>query len=141
MAVKLISYINFNGNAREAAEFYQSIFGGTLEVSTFADFASDEMPVGDEDKDKIMHSYLKTDSGIELMLSDTPSSMQYQDGARITLALNSDDEALARGYWEKLTEGGTITMPLEKSMWNSIFGMFTDKFGVNWMVDIGELQG
>ncbi len=140
MAVKLISYINFNGNAREAAEFYHSVFGGKLEVSTFADFASEEMPVGDEDKDKVMHSYLRGEDGIELMISDVPSSMEYQEGACISLTLNSDDEAVGRGYWDRLTEGGTITMPLEKSMWNSTFGMFTDKFGINWMVDIGEMQ-
>lgn len=140
MATKLISYVNFDGNAREAAEFYHSVFGGKLELATFADFESDEMPVEDHDKDKIMHGFLRGDSGIELMLSDTPSTMEYQEGARISLAINCDDEAEGRALWEKITEGGVVTMPLEKSMWNSSFGMFVDKFGVNWMLDIGELQ-
>ncbi len=141
MTVKLISYINFNGNAREAAEFYHSVFGGKLDIATFADFASDDMPVSDEDKDKVMHGYLRGESGIELMLSDTPSTMEYSEGMRITLAINCDDEAVAREYWDKLTAGGSVTMPLVKSMWNSTFGMFTDKFGIGWMFDIGEIQG
>lgn len=141
MAIKLNSYISFDGNAKEAGEFYQSIFGGALEVSTFADFASSEMPVTDKDKDKIMHAYLKGENDIELMLSDTPEGMPYESGTRITLALNGDDEDILRGYWDKLAEGGQITAPLEKSFWNSTFGMLTDKFGVNWMVDIGNLQG
>ena len=140
MATKLINYIHFKDNAREALEFYHSVFGGTVEIMTYADFASDEMPVSDADKDKVMHGYLRGANGIEMMLSDTPDNMEYQEGARITLALNSDDEAEGRALWNKLTEGGTVTTPLEASMWNSVFGMFTDKFGVNWMVDIGELQ-
>lgn len=141
MATKLISYVNFDGNAREAAEFYHSVFGGKLELTTFADFESEEMPVDEQDKNKIMHGFLRGDSGIELMLSDTPSTMEYQEGSRISLAINSDHEADGRALWEKITEGGTITMPLVPSMWNSIFGMFTDKFGVSWMLDIGEMQG
>ncbi len=140
MATEVISYINFKDNAREAAEFYHSVFGGKLEVMTFADFESEEMPVGDEDKDKVMHAFLRGESGVELMLSDTPSYMEYHDGARITIAINTDDETEGRELWDKLTEGGKVTMPLEKSMWNSTFGMFSDKFGVCWMLDIGEIQ-
>lgn len=140
MATKLISYVNFDGNAREAAEFYHSVFGGKLEVATFADFESEAMPIADEDRDKVMHAYLRGDNGVELMLSDTPSSMEYQGGARISLAINCDNEAEGRELWEKLSEGGVVTMSLEKSMWNSMFGMFVDKFGVNWMIDIGEMQ-
>ena len=139
MAVKLISYINFNGNAREALEFYHSVFGGTMEVATFADFESEEMPVSDADKNKVMHAFLKGDD-IQLMISDTPSYMEYHEGMRISLALNTDDETKGRELWDKLTAGGSVSMPLVKSMWNSTFGMFTDKFGVNWMLDIGELQ-
>ena len=140
MTLKLISYVHFNGNARAAAEFYQSVFGGELQMSTFADYASEEMPVGDADKDKIMHAFLKGDNGIRIMLSDTPSYMEYVEGSRISLALNSDDETEGRALWDKLTDGGTVTVELQKSMWDSVFGMFTDKFGVEWMIDIGELQ-
>src|SRR5690606_23138474 len=118
----------------------QSVFGGDLQMATFADYASDEMPISDGYKDKIMHAYLKGDSGIELMLSDTPDGMGYEEGARISLAVSSDDEPAARALWDKLAEGGTVTVPLDKSPWGSIFGMFKDKFGVSWMLDIGEMQ-
>lgn len=141
MTVKLNSYISFKDNAKEAMEFYHSVFGGEVFSDTFASFASDEMPVADEDKDKIMHAYVKGDKGVELMLADTPTGMEYQDGMRITLTLNGDDEATLRGYWDKLAESGTVTMPLEKAPWGDVFGMLTDKFGVNWMVDIGPVQG
>lgn len=138
--MKLNSYVNFNGDAREAVEFYKSIFGGEVYSDTFRSFASDEMPVAEQDLDKIMHAYLKGDNGIELMASDTPSSIEYQDGTRITLTLNGDDDALLRGYWDKLADGGTVTMPLDKAPWGDVFGMVTDKFGVCRMVDIGPVQ-
>ena len=140
MTVKLNSYISFNGNAKEAMEFYQSIFGGEIFSDTFESFASSEMPVADEDKQKIMHAYLKGDDGIELMGADTPTGMTYDEGARITLTLNGDDEPTLRSYWDKLAEDGTITVPLDKAPWGDIFGMLTDKFGVNWMVDISPVQ-
>lgn len=140
MTVKLNSYINFNGNAKAAIEFYQSIFGGETFMDTFGSFASAEMPVDEADKDKIMHAYLKGDDGIELMASDVPKGMPFQEGAQISLTLNGDDEATLRGYWDKLAVDGKVTMPLEKAPWGDVFGMITDKFGINWMVDIGPVQ-
>lgn len=140
MTVKLNSYINFKDNAQEAIEFYQTIFGGKVYSDTFRSFASDEMPVAEEDLDKIMHAYLKSDNGIEIMVSDTPTGMPYSEGSRITLTLNGDDEELLRDYWGKLAEGGQVTVPLDKAPWGDVFGMLTDKYGVNWMVDIGEVQ-
>jgi PhnB protein len=141
MTVKLTSYINFNGNAAEAIEFYQSVFGGKVDSDTFRSFASPEMPVVDADLDKIMHASLIADNGIELMASDTPTGMPFQAASQITLSLSGDDEETLRGYWEKLGEGGNITVPLEKAPWGDTFGMLTDKFGISWMVDIGPLQG
>ncbi len=140
MTVKLNSYIGFSDNAREAMEFYKSVFGGELHMDTFGSFA-DKMSVGDEDKDKIMHAYLKGDSGVELMGADTPSGMDLRTGSQITLTLNGDDEATLRAYWDQLADGGTITMPLEKAPWGDVFGMLTDKFGISWMIDIGPVQG
>lgn len=140
MTAKLNSYISFNGNAREAIEFYKSIFGGEVFMDTFGSFA-DKMPLNDEaDKDKVMHAYLKGNNGIELMMSDTPTGMEFHKGAQISLTLNGDDETLLRDYWDKLGEGGVVTMPLDKAPWGDTFGMVTDKFGINWMVDIGPVQ-
>lgn len=139
MIVKINSYINFNGNAKEAIEFYQSIFGGEVFMDTFDSYA-DQMPVEDADKGKIMHAFLKGNNGIELMASDTPSSMQFQSGAQISLTLNGDDEEKLREYWNKLSEGGQVTVPLDKAPWGDTFGMLIDKFGINWMIDIGPVQ-
>ena len=140
MAVRLNSYVSFDGNAREAMEFYKTVFGGDLYMDTFASFASDEMPVAEEDKGKIMHAYLKAENGIELMAADTPTGVAYRDGARITLTLNGDDEPLLRSYWDKLADDGVITMPLGAAPWGDTFGMVTDRYGIAWMVDIGSEQ-
>lgn len=140
MTVKLNSYIGFKDNARQAAEFYKSVFGGELFMDTFEKYNSPEMPVSDDDKNKIMHAYLKGND-IELMMADTPTGMEFHQGGQISLTLNGDDEAKLREYWDKLAEGGNVTMPLDKAPWGDTFGMLTDKFGVNWMIDIGPLQG
>ncbi len=141
MSVQLHSYIAFKDNAKEAMSFYQSIFGGTVESNTFAEYDSPEMPVAPDDRDKIMHAMLNGDNGISFMGADTPSSMPFAEGgSRMTLTLSGDDETLLRYYWDKLSDGGTVTVPLDKSPWGDIFGMLTDKFGIDWMVDVGPKQ-
>lgn len=140
MALKLNSYISFNGNAKDAIDFYKSIFGGQVFMDTFSSFEG-SMPYDEADKDKVMHAYLKGDNGVELMVSDTPTGMSFSTGAQISLTLNGDDETKLREYWDKLSDGATVNMPLDKSPWGDIFGMLTDKFGINWMVDIGPMQG
>lgn len=139
MTVKLNSYISFNGNTKEAIEFYKSVFGGEVFMDTFDSYA-DKMPMTEEDKGKIMHAYLKGEDGVELMAADTPNGMPLQSGAQISLTLNGDDEAKLREYWDKLSEGGQITVPLDKAPWGDTFGMLVDKFGINWMIDIGPVQ-
>lgn len=133
MSTSLNPYLSFRDNAREAMEFYQSVFGGELTSSTFAEFHASDDPA---EQDKVMHSTLTTKGGMVLMASDTPNQMDYTPGNNYSLSLSGEDEAELRGYWEKLSEGGTITMPLEPAPWGDIFGMCTDKFGVNWLVDI-----
>jgi PhnB protein len=88
-----------------------------------------------------MHAQLETPAGFTLMASDTAPGMDYSapNGA-ISVSLSGDDEDL-RGYWEKLSAGGTVTMPLEKQMWGDEFGMCTDRYGTPWMVNIGQPQG
>jgi PhnB protein len=136
MATRLNPYIGFTSNARQAMEFYQGVFGGNLTLNTFGEFGAQDSP----DADKIMHSTLETDSGITLMASDTPAGMQRNPGDNITISLSGDDADALRGYWEKLSEGGTVTMPLEKQMWGDEFGMCADKFGIPWMVNITQSQ-
>lgn len=140
MTVKLNSYIGFRDNTREAMEYYKSIFGGETYMDTFGSMDGAGMPVDVGDKDKIMHGYLRGDNGIELMAADTPSTMEYHEGSRISLTLNGDDEVLLRAYWDKLAADGLITVPIDMSPWGAIFGMVTDKYGVNWMINIGDIQ-
>jgi PhnB protein len=133
MAAKLNPYIGMPGTARQAVEFYQSVFGGTLAVNTFGEYGM-EGP----DADKVMHSQLETPSGFTLMLSDTPSEMEYKPGTNMSVSLSGDDADEMHGYWERLSDGGTVTMPLEKQMWGDEFGMVVDRFGVPWMVNINQ---
>jgi PhnB protein len=136
MASKLNPYIAFDGTARQAMEFYQEVFGGDLRVSTFGEFGQQDSP----DADKVMHAQLDTDRGFTLMGADTPAGMQRNPGDTITVSLSGEDADELRGYWDKLSDGGTVTMPLEKQMWGDEFGMCTDRFGVPWMVDIVAQQ-
>jgi PhnB protein len=126
-------YISFRDDARQALEFYQEVFGGNLNVNTFGQYGDANAPGADN----VMHGQLDTDNGFTLMAADTPPGMDFNEGAgTITISLSGDDEQELRGYWDKLSEGGTVTMPFEKQMWGDLFGMCTDKFGVPWMVDV-----
>lgn len=133
MTVRLNPYLSFRDNAREAMEFYHSVFGGELTLSTFADFQASEDPA---EQDKIMHGMLATDDGITLMGADTPNSMEFTEGGGFSVSLSGDDESKLRGYWDALCSGGTLGVPLERAPWGDTFGMCTDKFGVDWMVNI-----
>jgi PhnB protein len=131
---RLNPYISFRGTAREAMTFYQSVFGGELDLSTFSDF---QMPgVGEDEADLIMHGQLEAPGGMTLMGADTPSGMELPEGSSITISLSGDDETELRGYWDKLADGGTVTLPLEVAPWGDAFGQLVDKFGVSWMVNI-----
>jgi PhnB protein len=133
MQTKLNPYLNFKDNAREAMEFYKSIFGGKLQLNTFKEFHASKDPSEDN---LIMHSVLKADNGIEFMASDTPRRMENKPIAGFNMSLIGDDEIELRGYFEKLAADGNITMPLDKAIWGDTFGMCTDKFGVNWLINI-----
>jgi PhnB protein len=137
MPTTLNPYLNFAGNAREAMEFYKGVFGGELHVSTFKEYQLSQEPADD---DKIMHSMLITGGGITLMGADVPKSMGTP-GPNGNISLSGDNEAELRGYWDKLSRGSKITVPLEKAPWGDTFGMLTDQFGVEWLVNINGQQG
>jgi PhnB protein len=136
MTSVLNPYLNFNGNARQALEFYKSVFGGTLNLSTFADLGSAEGP----DASKIMHGQLETDAGYTLMGADTPEGMQYEAPSGFSVSLSGDDGDALHGYWDKLSSAGTTTMPMAKQVWGDEFGMCVDQFGVSWLVNISPPQ-
>jgi PhnB protein len=135
MASTLNPYLNFNGTARQAMEFYRGVFGGELTVSTFGELGMAE----GADADKVMHSQLQTGSGYTIMGSDVPSHMEAEPYGGFAVSLSGDDDAL-HDYFEKLSAGGTVTMPLAKQAWGDEFGMLTDQFGIPWMVNIGQPQ-
>lgn len=132
MASRLNPYVSFRDNAREALEFYASVLGGDLTLSTFGEFPG----AGPELADKIMHGQLETPAGFTLMAADTPPGMDYQPGTTITISLSGDDAQELRGYWAALAEGADIQTPLEVQMWGDEFGQLTDRFGVSWLVNI-----
>ncbi len=136
MASRLNPYLSFDGNAREAMEFYRGVFGGDLALSTFGEYGQPDAPGAD----KIMHGQLETPAGFTLMGADMPPGESYAaPNGTVTISLSGDDEDL-RAYWEKLAAGATVSVPLEKQMWGDEFGMCVDRFGTPWMVNIGQPQ-
>jgi PhnB protein len=134
VTVRLNPYLSFRGEAREAMDFYKSVFGGELTSSTYAEGGMSDDPA---QGDRIMHAMLDAGPGLVLMGSDTPPGMPFDEGARITVSLSGDDEATLRGYWDGLVQGGgSVTMPLERAPWGDSFGMCTDRYGIAWMVNI-----
>lgn len=130
-------HINFNGNAEEAFTFYQSVFGGAFaKIIRLKDLASDDFPVAEEDANKIMHIALPIGKNV-LMANDVPESMgpvnENENRSKISISAESREEAYK--LFNGLSEGGNIEMPIADSPWGSYFGMFRDKFGIEWMVD------
>ncbi len=135
MGALLNPYISFKDNARDAMEFYQSVFGGELTINTFGEYGEKYA----EGVDLVMHSTLTTPGGFTLMASDTPADMEFTPGSQIAISLSGDgDDADAiRGYWEALSADGAVTVPLEEQVWGDEFGQVTDRFGIKWLVNIG----
>ena len=133
-------WINFNGNAEEAFTFYKSVFGGEFgKIVRFKDLASAEFQVPDNEANKIMHIALPIGKNI-LMANDVPESMgqvnENENRSKIFIRAESREEA--DKLFNGLSEGGNIEMPIADSPWGSYFGMFADKFGIEWMVDFAK---
>src|SRR6266516_1637318 len=111
MGTTLNAYLNFRGNAREAMEFYNGVFGGTLTISTFAELQASSDPSEDQ---LVMHADLETPGGIRFMAADVPTHMEFHPGTNFSMSLSGESEEELRGYFEKLSEGGSIFAPLEK---------------------------
>lgn len=131
MGVRLNPYLNFDGNAREAMEFYRDVFGGTLNMNTFGEYGGEG-----ESADRIMHAQLETPGGMTLMGADIMPGMPFAGGAAMTVSLSGDETDEMRGWWTKLSEGGEVVTPLEPQVWGDEFGQCNDRFGVPWLVNI-----
>jgi PhnB protein len=129
------TYLNFNGNTEEAFNFYKAAFGGEFAVvMRFGDTPGcEEMPA--TDKNKIMHIALPI-GGNMLMGTDVPETMeQVKNGTSVSISVNTDSEQQTRDLFEKLSAGGNVKMPLDNMFWGALYGMFTDKFGIQWMLN------
>jgi PhnB protein len=131
---RLNPYLTFDDNARQAMEFYRDVFGGELAVSTFGEYGDAPNPDG------VMHAQLETDLGFTLMASDAPPGMERTHGDSITVSISGEEAETIRGYWKQLSDGGQVTMPLERQMWGDEFGICVDRFGTPWMVNISQPQ-
>ncbi|HSO66204.1 MAG TPA: VOC family protein [Ornithinibacter sp.] len=138
MAVALDPYLNFPGTAREAMTFYQSVLGGELQISTFGEYGAEGAPA-----DGVMHAHLETEAGMTFMASDMPPGQEdgHVVGTNISMSISGDDGEAIRRYWDGLSEGGTVQMPLERQMWGDDFGALTDRYGIAWMVNIAGDPG
>lgn len=135
MTMMLNPYLSFRDNAREAMEYYRSVFGGDLQIQTFADLHLDQDPA---DSDKVLNAMLTTDHGLVLMGADTPAAVPFTPGGAISVALSGDESDELHREWDGLTDGGTVMMPLAKAPWGDTFGGCTDRFGITWFVNITE---
>lgn len=131
-------HINFNGNAEEAFTFYKSVFGGEFaKIIRFKDIASAEMPIAEKEENKIMHIALPIGKNNMLMANDVPEVLgkvnENENRSKIAISAASKEEA--DKLFNGLSAGGQIEMPIEDSPWGSYFGMFRDKYGIEWMVD------
>lgn len=130
--ITLTPYLFFQGNCREAMEFYKGVFGGELTIQTMGDVPPDAQMQG-ASKDSVMHSALKG-GAVTLLGSDSPQASAK--AAKVELSLHSTSEEDLRKIFEQLAEGGRIRIPLEKQFWGDVFGAVTDKYNVDWMVNV-----
>jgi PhnB protein len=134
-------YIHFNGNAEEAFTFYKSVFGGEFaRVARFKDLASTQHPISEKEQNKIMHIALPIGKSSVLMGSDTPEFMgrhnENENRSKISVIADSKEEA--DKIFNGLSAGGNVEMPIGDSPWGSYFGMFRDKYGIEWMIDFSK---
>lgn len=132
--VTLEPYIFFKGNCQEAMEFYKSVFGGELTAQKMDEVPADVPKMEGFSGDMIMHASLEG-GAVKLMGSDSPRASA--EAKKVSLSLGGYDEELMRKIFDSLSEGGKVFMPLKKEFWGDIFGSLTDKFGVEWMMNIG----
>ncbi|WP_067436191.1 VOC family protein [Nocardioides jensenii] len=132
MASLLTPYLSFNGNARDALEFYRDVFGGELDITTFGSLGHPDTP----EADLVMHGRLETAAGFTMMGADTPPGMTFAPAAGITMMLSGDDTETLHASWAKLAEGGIVGTDLAKQVWGDEYGDLVDRFGTPWGFNI-----
>jgi PhnB protein len=134
MSVTTTTHLNFRGRAREALEFYRSVFGGHLVAISYADAHAVQRP---DEADQIMWGQVQSEDGFQVMAYDVPASRAYHPGTDpVFVSVRGQDEDEIRRYWHALAEDATIKAPLEPATWAPLYGMLTDRFGVTWVLDV-----
>lgn len=148
MSVNAVTHLNFHGNARQALEFYHSVFGGALVMTTYGDFGA---PKGTPNADKVVWGQVAADNGFHVMAYDVPSaepsslpshpSTHRKNGMTLTqepffISVRGESVDEIAALWEKLSQNATVIEPLAASQWAALFGMLTDRFGVTWILDV-----
>jgi PhnB protein len=134
---EIITYLNFDGNCREAMNFYQKSLGGELHIMPFSEMPGD---VPKENKDRIMHAALRNGPAV-LMASDTMPGMPFHPGNNVWICVNPESTEEADRLFNAIGENGKIVMPIQDTFWGARFGMLTDKFGINWMFNYEKPKG
>jgi len=126
---ELVTYLNFNGNCRDAMKFYERCLGGELQMMPFSEVPGDHPP---EAKNRIIHARLTNGSAV-LMASDTMPGMPFQQGNNFAISVHCQSQDELERFFTALGDKGKVTMPLQDTFWGARFGMLTDQFGINWM--------
>lgn len=131
-------YINFNGNCREALDFYSKVFEATPNVMTYSQMPeADNSPMSEETKNLIIFADLEI-SGSKILFCDTFPDMSYVKGTNVTISISSDDESQLRTWFERLSGDGEVVIKLTKTFWSKLFGFTFDKFGIGWQINYSE---
>ena len=134
MTITTTTHLNFRGAAREALEFYQSVFGGEVSLFTYADAHNVQNPA---EADLITWGQVLGDSGIHVMAYDVPSSMPYDQGVNsVFVSVRTSDAEELAGFWKQLSEGATVVQDLAPAGWSPLYGMLKDRFDVVWVLDV-----
>jgi PhnB protein len=137
---EVVAFLNFDGNCREAMEFYKKCFAAELFLLSYGEAPGDPAWAAKEVKDRIMHSSLTKGSLTILMAADIMPGMSFQSGANFSVAIQFENVREIEALFASLGENGTITMPLRETFWASSFGMLTDRFGIRWLLNLGKPQ-
>jgi PhnB protein len=134
MAINTVAHLNFRGDARQALEFYQSVFGGHTVIITYQDAYNVQKP---EEANQIMWGQVTAENGFQIMAYDVPSSLAWDQGENaVFISVRGDNTEEISQYWAKLAENATIIQPLEPAQWSPLYGMLKDQFGVIWVLDV-----
>jgi len=140
MSTYLVPYLNFTGTTRDAMSFYESVFGGKLDIMTFGDMGDPaEMGMPPEAATAVMHSALSVSESVVIYAADLMDPADTPKNGHV--ALSGDEQDVLTGWFNGLADGGTIDVPLEKAPWGDYFGQVTDKFAITWLVNIGSGEG